>query len=522
MKKHIRCIIFFCATLLSGACSEDIVDTTGSLAGVVSDARTGAFLPGVSVSLVQTGKSYTTGADGKYEFTNIPMQEYSVEAAKSGYKSDKKTVSITAGENTVLDFQLTPSTAALSVYPITLDFGNETTTLSLDIVNTGLADLNWQVSEDVAWLACNPTSGTTHEGEQSSIVVNVDRKGLESATYTQTIAITSNGGSATVRVSLSVQGIGITVAPDALDFGSIITSIQLNLTNTSGGSLSYTLTPSNEWIKLSRTSGTFSKSESIMASVDRTSLSEGDHTGFITLSVGENTIRIPVRMNIPQKENPTVDLHYVDNVSHNSAHFKGAIVAVGSSKVIQHGFCWSTSENPTIMGQGVCQLGDTQTAKDFTYTATALNPSTTYYVRAYAENSEGISYSIQKKFYTEGTPQLAGVETGDIGQVLATQAEVSGNIVDLGNTKEITQYGHVWSTRSNPTVSDSKTQLGSTATGGAFKSTLTGLRPSTTYYVRAYATNQVGTSYGKEITFKTSSTINISGEDYDNEHNWTR
>ena len=227
-------------------------------------------------------------------------------------------------------------------------------------------------------------------------------------------------------------------------------------------------------------------------------------------------------MNIPSKEKPTVSLQIIDNITYNSARFKGGIVSIGSSRVIKHGFCWSITEDPTISSLGMCNLGDSEKAKDMTFTASSLDPNTTYYVRAYAENAEGINYSNQMKFQTNGTPQLAGVETGDVSNVLATQAEVAGNVLNLGNTERLSQYGHVWSTKANPTLSDSKTQHGSTAVTGGYTSTLTGLTPSTTYYVRAYVTNSVGTSYGKQKTFRTSSVVSIDKDGYGNDSNWSR
>ena len=108
------------------------------------------------------------------------------------------------------------------------------------------------------------------------------------------------------------------------------------------------------------------------------------------------------------------------------------------------------------------------------------------------------------KFQTVGVPQVAEVETGTAVEITSSQAIISGNVVNLGNTSGLSQYGHVWGTRDNPTISDNKTQLGKTYSTGAFNSTLTGLSPNTLYHVRAYATNDVGTSYGKEITFTTS------------------
>lgn len=509
-------------SLLAISCTKDIVDTTGNVVGVVSDSRSGTFLSGVSIALSPTGKTITTGDDGKYEFRDIESQEYSISASKSGYKSDKKTVFVQAGNDTSLDFQLTPSTGNLILSQNSIDFGNETTTLTFDISNNGYAALTWQLSEDASWMSCNPTSGITQVGEKSSIIVNVERKGLERGNYSQTIAVSSNGGSGIINVSMSVQGLTISLSPEELDFGSTTTSMELNITNNGSGNISYTLTPSNSWIKLSRSTGTFTKTENITVSVDRTYLSNGDHSGNLTLTIGEDKVNIPVRMNIPSKEKPTVALQIVDNVTYRSAVFKGAIANIGSSKINRHGFCWSTSEEPTVSSKGICNLGDSEKAKDFTYSANSLQPNTYYYVRAYAENIEGISYSNQIKFQTKGTPQLATVETGAVSNVKATQADIVGNITNLGNVASITQYGHVWSTHNAPTINDNKTSLGTTTDIGVYHSTMTGLTPNTTYYVRAYATNSVGTAYGNVATFKTGSTVSVSIDDYGNENNWTR
>ncbi|GAB1373013.1 hypothetical protein MASR1M45_30770 [Candidatus Kapaibacterium sp.] len=62
-----------------------------------------------------------------------------------------------------------------------------------------------------------------------------------------------------------------------------------------------------------------------------------------------------------------------------------------------------------------------------------------------------------------------------------------------------------WSTSQNPTIANSKTTDGSGI--GTYSSSLTGLSANTTYYVRAYATNSVGTAYGDELSFTSGTTL---------------
>lgn len=503
-KKCCRLSVLFLLSLITFSCAKDIVDLQGSIVGTVTNSRTHEPLAGVSMTLSPSGKTVSTGSDGKFEFTSLDVGNYTVQAVKNDYKTDSKSVAIVAGETSKLDFQLTPSLASLKVSQTTLDFGNTSTTLTLDLVNDGNAVLKWQISEDASWLSCLPSSGEIQAGESASVVVNVDRKGLERGNYSQTLAIASNGGSEVVRVNMGVQGVSLKISPESLDFGSTMSSMRMTLTNTGTGNISYNLSPSKEWVKLDKTSGSFSTSEIVTVSVNRSGFGEGDYEAEISVRVNDETMNVAVRMNIPSKAKPTVALHSVDGVTFNTALFKGAVVSVGSSKVTSRGFCWSVDEEPVLETGEKCNLGDCDVAEDYSYTASSLEPSTEYYVRAYAVNTEGVSYSNQIKFKTRGTPQLAEVETGAVSDVQASQAMASGNILSLGNVDEVSGYGHVWGLKPNPTLADSKTSLGKTHSSGSFNSTLTGLSPNKTYHVRAYATNSVGTAYGADVEFKTS------------------
>lgn len=101
------------------------------------------------------------------------------------------------------------------------------------------------------------------------------------------------------------------------------------------------------------------------------------------------------------------------------------------------------------------------------------------------------------------------VATASVTGITATSAISGGNVTDQGSAP-VTARGVVWSTSELPTVGSN---LGITFNGsgtGSFTSNLTGLTAGTTYFVRAYATNSAGTSYGNQLTFKALSVHTVS------------
>ena len=97
---------------------------------------------------------------------------------------------------------------------------------------------------------------------------------------------------------------------------------------------------------------------------------------------------------------------------------------------------------------------------------------------------------------------------------IETTTAISGGIISSDGASNVTSRGICWSTNTNPTTADSKTSDG-TGTGN-FVSNLTGLLPNTTYYVRAYATNSVGTAYGNQVSFSTFETMYFPPNDGSN------
>lgn len=110
-----------------------------------------------------------------------------------------------------------------------------------------------------------------------------------------------------------------------------------------------------------------------------------------------------------------------------------------------------------------------------------------------------------------GKSELPVVTTAPVTDITQTSAVAGGNITSDGDAA-IKSHGVCWSTTPNPTLANSFTDEGKWS-GGAFTSNITGLSPSSIYYVRAYATNKEGTGYGDEISF-TTTLADIDGNVY--------
>ena len=106
---------------------------------------------------------------------------------------------------------------------------------------------------------------------------------------------------------------------------------------------------------------------------------------------------------------------------------------------------------------------------------------------------------------TKWSFQSPTVTTQDVTGIGSTSATGNGNITNLGSSNP-TAHGVCWNTSGTPTTGDNKTDEGAESTTGAFTASITGLAPGTSYYVRAYATNSAGTSYGNQVSFTTGTT----------------
>ncbi len=130
---------------------------------------------------------------------------------------------------------------------------------------------------------------------------------------------------------------------------------------------------------------------------------------------------------------------------------------------------------------------------------------------------DGTVYSASTYTATLNIIAFPTVTTQAVSSITATTATGNGNIIDLGIPNP-TAHGVCWSTSENPTTAGSKDDKGAASEPGAFTASITGLSAGTTYYVRAFATNDAGTVYGSQVSFKTNTPPTVSNRTFNDIH----
>jgi hypothetical protein len=201
---------------------------------------------------------------------------------------------------------------------------------------------------------------------------------------------------------------------------------------------------------------------------------------------------------LPQQR-PAVETGELVSEGPEHITFRGRLGHSGASAVSDHGFCWHTSPEPTIANART-QLGAGAPGL-FTSVLPGLKPATRYYLRAYATNGQGTTYGAEISL-TKNCQNGPTMGASGLSSVTASTALATGSIASRG-CSDIIEYGHCWSTKASPDVASTRSVY-SNGTTGNFNSAITDLKSGTLYYIRSYATNLQGTTYGNQLTFTTS------------------
>jgi pectin methylesterase-like acyl-CoA thioesterase len=301
------------------------------------------------------------------------------------------------------------------------------------------------------------------------------KAGLSLHVTTATLFVGNSGGSSDVKASIfystddfatsTALEVGIAAPNSALQQQNYTLDVQIP----DGGSFSLRVCP---WLQGGRASGKYFNIKDVGVS--------GTTSGAAVVSLAK-LVTMPVT-----------------RISTTTAQSGGTILADGGGPVTARGVCWNTAGTPTV---GDSTTFDGTGTGGFTSTLTGLEADTTYYVRAYATNAAGTSYGSTRSFKTLAQLSPPVVTTAAVSTILTTTA-VSGGTVSSDGGLDVTARGVCWNTTGSPTILDANSISGSGL--GTYQSGIAGLMPQTQYFLRAYATNGVGTSYGAELSFTTA------------------
>ena len=304
MKKVcLKCLYLLIGFAVVVACTKDEEVFTGNILGKVTDAVTGEVLQGVTVTITPGGLSRTTGSDGYFEFRDLDPKQYEIQARKSGFNTNSKTVTVVTDRDTSGDIQLTPvvQEGKLELSVSSLNFGSQNSSLSFNILNKGNNSFNWNISglDKIDWLSVSPTTGTLAAGKSNAVTVALKRERITE--YKEaTLIVNANNESVALKITAEVENktSKISLSSSVLNFGAEYTSLGFDVKNIgTAGDVSWDITGVDvDWIKVSPMTGTtaMGKSSAVKVDIDRSKLTAGQHTTTIFVNADGESLRVTI------------------------------------------------------------------------------------------------------------------------------------------------------------------------------------------------------------------------------------
>ncbi len=205
---------------------------------------------------------------------------------------------------------------------------------------------------------------------------------------------------------------------------------------------------------------------------------------------------IPITNSCKKLEVPTIITSEVTNITGSSATSGGEITDEGSGTVVERGICWSKGIKPTITDNFTLEGGGVGT---FVSNIANLDAATTYYVRAYAKNEDGVGYGMAVSFVTLGQKPSA---TTILTSSLTPNSAVLNGVINANHLSTTVSFEYGETTSYGSSV-DATPSVVTGTNSTEVSANITGLSAVTTYHYRVKAVNSLGTTYSNDDTFTT-------------------
>ena len=295
---------------------------------------------------------------------------------------------------------------------------------------------------------------------------------------------------------------------DVLDFGFEKADISrsFNLFNDGEFVLEWEITYNAEWIKsVSKISGTLrpGATQSLVVTIDRNKLSEGVNTTTLHITSDNGSKQLVIKATGDSM--PVLNMLSVNNISKTTADFNGEVLYQGDPAYEERGFVYAKQTMPTIETTIVKLTAVLNSESVYKVSVSGLTMGEKYYVRAYAINKAGVSYSSNEIEFTM-VEQSVELTTNDVENidVIAGTAIFSASMTNVGKPR-FSERGFKYGFSPNPSPDD--ITIKDSGNAANYNATITGLAQDKTYYVRAYAIQNEQLIYGNTVVFTTFNEI---------------
>jgi len=273
--------------------------------------------PSGGVSSASCSGGSTAVVTVNFSASGLAAGTHSARVIISGQGASNSPLSIPVSLTVSAPVAAVPAQPVISVTPSVITVscvqGSNASSTSLDVGNSGSGTLDFTVYDNVSWLSCAPSGGSS-SGPHAPVTVFFETASLGSGSYSGAVTISSSGASntpQTIPVTLTVRESGTTDATFSLDPASIITTCiqgtdtadqSFDVWNSGNGTCGFSISADAQWISVSPASGVIGGDHAmITVHLDTSSLGTGVYEQYITIESDD-----PAVTNSPQTVPVTV------------------------------------------------------------------------------------------------------------------------------------------------------------------------------------------------------------------------
>lgn len=348
---------------------------------------------------------------------------------------------------------------------------------------------------------------------EKTYTITVKKEGYQADSKQVTIQA---GKNQSLSFSLQQQIGKLKVTPTEIVFSKTDTEKVIEIANKNdAATLAWSISGLPNWLTVSKESGTIKDApENITVKIDRSKMNDGDNNATLIIKAtngeGSEEVSVSATKYVPQLAADPTSINFGSAETSKSITLKNSTqVGTISYKLLKKPD-WVTNISNS---EGTLTKANTKNLI-ITVDRKGLSPASYDGIIQFSSNKNTVNIEVYMTILTPSAPEVGGTTASEITH---NSIKVQSEITSIGS-KTVTSYGFCWSKSPNPTIGDGynpsaseggsgggdtgdykgSINLGNTGTAKKFEHIITNLRANSLYYIRAYATNGVGTTYGNQ------------------------